>query len=287
MNVEVLSLSTALCYSLSAVLARKGMRGSNPLTGAFVTTFTQVIILSALQSISPPKSFDWMAVIYFTASGILASFFGRICNYMSIERIGVPISASIIGSTPLFSTFFAVLLIGEKVAMTTMLGAFLVVLGVVLTSGGDNNNRSIGLRSFGIILPVLSASFYGVSSAVRKMGLIILPDATIGAFIGASSSLISFAVYLVSTGKVGEITLRKSSIKYFGISGVIVSIGWLSMFNAFKAGEVSTVATLIGTYPLFSVMLSWLMLRSSDKLGWRVLAGCSVIVSGATIVTLF
>jgi len=167
--VEVLSLFTALCYAFSAVLARKGMRSSNPLTGAFIATFTQVIILSALLLIAPPKSFDWMAVIYFTASGILASTFGRLCNYMSIERIGVPISASIIGSTPLFSTFFAVLLVGEKVAMTIMLGALLVVIGVVLTSGGDNNNRSIRLRSFGIILPLLSASFYGASSAVRKM----------------------------------------------------------------------------------------------------------------------
>jgi len=36
--VELLSLFTAFCYGLSAVLVRKGMRSSNPLTGALVGT---------------------------------------------------------------------------------------------------------------------------------------------------------------------------------------------------------------------------------------------------------
>jgi hypothetical protein len=34
--VELLSLFTAVCYGASSVLARKGMRDSNPMTGVIV-----------------------------------------------------------------------------------------------------------------------------------------------------------------------------------------------------------------------------------------------------------
>jgi len=285
MSVERLSLFTAFCYGISAVLARKGMRDSNPLTGALVAAFVQALILSGVLLGSPPPRLDWVAVAYFIASGILASTLARLCNYMSIERLGVPVSASIIGSSPLFSTLFALLLVGEDVAATTLLGSVLVVLGIALTSRGEGGVFS--LRKSAVVLPVLAAAFYGASSAVRKAGLIILPEATLGAFVGAASSLVSFAVYLAATRRLGDVRPSRSSLMYFGASGVIVSLGWLSMFNALAVGEVSVVATLIGTNPLFSLVFSWLLLRGSDRLGWRVVAGCLAIVSGAALVTLF
>lgn len=285
MYVEFLSLFTAFCYGLSAVLARKGMRDSNPLTGVLVNAFLQVLILSGALVVSPPSKMDWVAVGYFVASGILASTLGRLCNFISIERLGVPVSASIIGSSPLFSTAFAVLLVGEEVAATTLMGTVLVVVGVALTSGGDDKgdfrSRSV------ILLPILAAVFYGSSSAVRKMGLMILPEAALGALLGAASSLLSFVVYLAVGGNWGTVRLSGRSLVYFTVSGIVVSLGWLSMFNALIAGEVSVVSTLIGANPLFSLAISWLMLRGSDRLGWRVIAGCLTIVSGAALITIF
>ncbi|MFQ6053479.1 MAG: EamA family transporter, partial [Candidatus Bathyarchaeia archaeon] len=184
MYVELLSLFTAFCYGSSAVLARKGMRDSNPLTGALIAVLVQVLILSMVLSASLPARLDWAAIAYFVASGILASTFGRLFNFMSIERLGVPVSASIIGSSPLFSTLFAVLLVGEEVSVTTLMGTVLVVFGIALTSGGDRGGFT--LRSSAVVLPVLAAAFYGSSSAVRKLGLIILPEAALGARGGAA-----------------------------------------------------------------------------------------------------
>jgi len=163
MYVELLSLFTALCYGFSAVLARKGMRDSTPLTGALISALVQVLILSGLLAASPPPRLDWTAVAYFVASGILASTLGRLCNYISIDRIGVPVSAAVIGSSPLFSTFFAVLLVGERVAAATLMGTVLVVVGIALTSGGDGGG--FRLRSTAVVLPILAAAFYGASSA--------------------------------------------------------------------------------------------------------------------------
>lgn len=284
--MEILSLFTAFCYGLSAVLARKGMRDSNPLTGALVAALIQVLTLSGLLLGSPPSRLDWMAVAYFVASGVLASTLGRLCNFMSIERLGVPVSASIIGSSPLFSTFFAVVLVGETVASTTLMGTILVVVGIAIARSGDDVGSS-SLRGSALALPILSAAFYGASSSARKLGLMIMPDATLGALVGSASSLVSFVAYLAASRSEGAVRFSRRSLPYFVVSGVVVSLGWLSMFNALAVGEISVVAALIGANPLFSLLLSWLTLRGSDGLDWRVTAGCIVIVAGAAIVALF
>lgn len=286
MLIELLSLFTAFCYGLNAVLTRKGMRGSNPMTGTIIASLVQFLMLSAILLISPPSQLIWMGIGFFVASGILASALGRLCNYMSIDRLGVPYSAPIIGSSPLFSLLFAFLLIGEEVTFPVIFGTILVVIGIVLTSTGDSNG-GFSLRASDLYLPILAAAFYGASSAVRKIGLNILPEPVLGAMVGAAASLVIFAGYLAVTRGIGSVKLPRGSLIYFIASGFIISLGWLSMFTALMLGQVSVVSTLIGANPLFSLLFSWLMLRSSEGFGWRVVAGCLTIVSGVSIITLF
>jgi uncharacterized membrane protein len=283
--VELLSLFTAVCYGASAVFTRKGMRDSNPVTGAVVAAFVQVVVLLGLLLVYPPPRIDWTAIAFFVASGILASTLGRLFNFMSIERLGVSVSASIIGSSPLFSTLFAAIAIGESVALTTVLGTVFVVAGIALTSGGSKpGSRVVGST---LAIPVMSAAFYGASSVVRKVGLNILPDSSLGAFVGAASSFVSFLVYIVSTNRVADVRLSKNSVKYFVGSGLAVSAGWLSMFSALSTGSVSVVSALIGTNPLFSLALSLVLLREMETINRRVVAGSLAIVAGAAIITLF
>lgn len=284
MYVEFLSLFTAFCYGLSAVLARKGMRDSNPMTGVMVSVIVQVVVLSGLFIAMPPAAVDWYAIAFFIASGILASTLGRLLNFTSIEKLGVPISATIIGSSPLFSTIFAFLFIGEQVALETLVGALLVVSGIAVTRGGDSGGSR--LRSSTILIPLSSAAFYGASSVVRKVGLNILPEATLGALVGAAASLLSFFVYMVTTQNLGSLRLSRNSGKYFVVSGFVVGLGWLSMFNALSAGEVSVISALIGANPLFSLVLSLMLLRDAGEFDRRVVAGCLAIVAGVAVITL-
>ena len=65
MYVESLSLFTAFCYGASAVLARKGMRDSNPMTGAMIGALVQVVIISVLIAASPPAMFSWVGFAFF------------------------------------------------------------------------------------------------------------------------------------------------------------------------------------------------------------------------------
>jgi len=282
--VELLSLFTALCYGASAVLARKGMKTSNPLTGAIVGSLVQVVILTVILIFNIPETVNWTAVAYFVASGLLASTLGRLFNYSAIESLGVSMASAIIGSSPLFSTLFAIVFIGEEVAVSTLIGSLFVVGGIGIIRGLEKSGS--GIKSKAILIPIGASVFYGASSVVRKVGLNLQPDSAFGALIGAGSSLVSFAVYLVATGKIEEIRLDDESKKYFVASGVVVSLAWLSMFTALAGGKVSVVSALIGANPLFSILLSLMFLKDSEELDAKIIAGCLAIVAGVAIITL-
>ncbi|MEM2921833.1 MAG: EamA family transporter [Candidatus Bathyarchaeia archaeon] len=283
MLAESLSLFTALCYGLSSVLIRKGVRNSNAFTGTFIAALVQVLVMSGLLALFPPKGIIWTGIAFFVASGILASALGRLCNYSSIELLGVPMTASIIGSSPLFSIVFAMLLLGEEVTIGIVFGTVLVVAGVALTS--CISRRSLRLsRAFAF--PILAAAFYGASSSFRKLGLQVLPEPILGTLVGALSTLAFLCGYLALGKNRCRIDKQRSCIGYFLGSGIIVSLGWLSMFAALLFGKVSVVSALIGTNPLFSLLLSLLFLRGSDTVNRRVAMGCVAVVVGATIITL-
>jgi uncharacterized membrane protein len=283
--VELLSLFTAVCYGTSSVLARKGMKDSNPVTGVIVGTLVQVILLGVLVIVDPPEAFSWTAIALFIASGIFASTLGRLFNFMAIERIGVALSATIIGSSPLFSTLMAALFLGEKIDISTLSGTVLVVAGIAAARSGGQAVKN--LRSNALLLPIASATFYGASSVVRKAALNILPESAFGAVVGAIASIVSFATYLLLTQRAGDIRFNWEGGKFFIINGVVVTLAWLAMFSALTIGKVSVVTALGGTNPLFSVILSAILLKDTEELNSRIVIGCLAIVAGAAVITLF
>jgi uncharacterized membrane protein len=283
--VELLSLFTALCYGASSVLARKGMRDSTPMTGVIVGSIVQMILLSALLVANPPEAFNWTAVGLFVASGIFASTLGRLLNFTSIERLGVPLSAAIIGSNPLFSTLFAAMFLGEQVAANTLLGTVLVVAGIAVARSGGHAVK--GLRGRDIVIPIAAATFYGAASVTRKAALNILPDSVFGAVIGALSSLVVYSIYLIVTRRTRDLQINWVGSRFFVINGVVLTLAWLSMFTALTTGKVSVVTALGGTSPLFAVLLSAILLKGSEELNLRIAVGCLAIVAGAAVITLF
>ena len=144
-----------------------------------------------------------------------------------------------------------------------------------------------GIKSKALLLPIASATFYGASSVTRKAALNILPESTLGAVVGALASVVSFGAYLLLTRRTGAIQFNWEGGKFFIINGVVMTLAWISMFTALTVGKVSVVTALGGTNPLFSVILSAILLKDSEKLNSRIIIGCLAIVAGAMVITLF
>ncbi len=282
MQVEAYALVTAFSFGLSAVLVRRGLSESTAVTATLVISGVQVGVLSLLLLFSPP-SLSWAAVGYFVVAGLLAATMGRTLNYMSIDRLGVPISTSLSGTNPLFTIVFASILIGDAVETSTVAGTALVVAGIALISGWGGEN---GVRKGDLVIPLAAASLYALSSIMRKTGLTMLPEPVLGAVVGALASLVTYPIVLRLMNRQGDLRLTRGSLPYFAAAGVSNSVAWVSMFMATQSGSVSVVSAIIGANPLFGLILSALFLRDVERITSRTIAGCLVIVAGITVITL-
>ena len=282
MQVEAYALVTAFSFGLSAVLVRRGLSESTAVTATLVISGVQVVVLSLLLLLSPP-SLSWAAVGYFVIAGLLAATMGRTLNYMSIDRLGVPISTSLSGTNPLFTIVFASILIGDAVETSTVAGTALVVAGIALISGWGGEN---GVRKGDLVIPLTAASLYALSSIVRKTALTLLPEPVLGAVVGALASLVTYPIVLRLMNRVGDLRLTRGSLPYFAAAGVSNSVAWVSMYMATQSGSVSVVSAIIGANPLFGLLLSALFLRDVERITSRTVAGCLVIVAGITVITL-
>jgi uncharacterized membrane protein len=56
---------------------------------------------------------------------------------------------------------------------------------------------------------------------------------------------------------------------------------------ATEVGSVSVVTTIVFSYPLFSLLLSWIFLRKQENLTLRIALGCLVVVAGVVLVSIF
>ena len=283
MRYELYAILAAFSFGLNAVFVRKGMRESSPVTATLVIAGVQVTILSLLLLLDIPV-FNWSAILYFIIAGVFSAILGRTLNYISIDRLGVPISTSLSGTNPLFALILAVIFLGEDVSINTLLGSFFVVAGIALMSGWGASN-SLNFRD--MVIPLSSAFFYACSSAIRKIGLNILPESILGAVVGALTSLIVYPILLLLMGRSGQFKLNKKAIPWLIGGGIATSTAWIGMFTATQMGSVSVVSAIIGTNPLFGLLLSAILLRDTERITKQVAAGSILIVIAVIVITLF
>ena len=282
MLVEGLSLVTSISNAVGALLISKGMRDSNPSSACLISTSVQALALLIPMMFSIPE-LNWQALALFALSGAFALGVARLLYFVAMERIGVAVSSAIIGSNPLISTILAVAFLAEAVDAATIIGALLVVVGVFLLSGAGGS--SVEVRS--LFIPFLSAFSYSLANVIRKAGLNVQSEPLLGAVAGAVAGVLCFTIYLAVSGRLGEIKATRSSLGYFTACGLVSAVGWFALMMAMQAGTVAVVTTIVFSYPLFSLVLSWLFLKEEEKITRRIAAGCVVIVAGVLTVSFF
>ena len=282
MLVEGIALVTSITNAVSAFFISKGMRGSNALSAAIVSTSVQAGILTAFLILRLP-SLNWVALALFALSGLFALGVGRLLYFVAVGRIGLAVSSAVIGCNPLISALLAIVLLGEGFEFAVFAGALLVVVGIFLLSGATRDAAGGGT----LVVPFLSALSYSLANVIRKAALNYQPDPTLGAQIGALSGSLFLLAYLIATGRLGEIRVDRSELGYYSAAGAFQAVGWFALMVAMEMGTVAVVTTIVFSYPLFSLLLSWMFLRGQEDVTLRVIAGCVLIVAGVVAVTLF
>ena len=281
MYAELVALIASICTALSSVMATRGMKDSNPDTANLLLTGIQTIVLTAILFMDFPE-LNWTAILWFSLSGICASFLGRLLTLTSYKRIGVSVGSAIVGTSPLLTTLLAVLFLGEPLVLSVVLGALLVVLGIAALNLKDGR---LSIEYGSIYLPLGGAFLFAVSNVIRKMGTNLQPHAILGAQSSTLAGLIAFGFYLGAKGGLKDIHVSRQNINWLAGSGFVNAFAWITLTMAINLGSVSVVTSIIYSYPLFSVLFSRLFLKDEPVDRFMVI-GSVLIVLGIAVLSL-
>jgi drug/metabolite transporter (DMT)-like permease len=280
--VAFLALTSAFFIGLSNVLIQKGLdRGSR----------TQAIVFSLLVSVAifwvlvflfgDMRLLLTFAMLWFLLAGFLGPGIGRALNIISLQRIGVARTIPITGIAPFFATVGAVGILGERFSLLVFLGMASIIFGIFVLSRERIEKKAFKKRD--ILLPLGSAFFGGLSMAITKRGFQELSDPLGTAALAGTMALLVALSYVLWSKRGSELRASSfSDIKFSLLAGVALSAALLLNFSALKFGEVSIVAPLLSTFPLFGVLLSYVFLK--EKITPKMWLGIVFILAGVSFI---
>jgi len=280
---EYFSFQAALCFSIAHVLVRRGLVNSNALTGSFVSLATSATAFwMLLPWFAPLSALGAPAIGYFIAAGFFAPAIGQTLGYLGIERIGVARSMPIVNSAPIFSSLLAVFFLGEVWVLQNIIGTGLVIIGVIILSSGKPAEGQ--WRKLDVIYPILGALAFGISTTLRKTGLMELQIPILAAAVTVGSAFFVLLAIIQMRGGRQALKLNRQSSGWLLGAALVNTGAILSVFSALNVGNVVRVEPLIACNPLLSLLWTGIFLKKLERLSTRIVVGALVTVTGTVLV---
>lgn len=280
---EYFAIQAALCFAVSHVLIRRGLVTSNAITGSFISLGMTALILWLLLPFFVPLATLWTpAVWYFLAAGIFAPGLGRTLTYVGIEKVGVARAAPIANSYPMFASLLAVFLLQEVWTLQNFLGTTLVICGIAILS--SSHGGQVQWRRVDLFYPVVAALGFGISSNLRKLGLMASNVPFMAAPVAATTAFVFSMCLLQARGGRRVFMLSRANWGWLFAGGIANTAATLSVFHALSFGNVVVVEPLVASNPVFSLILSAIFLKDLERITLRVVLGALCAVTGTALV---
>ena len=229
--------------------------------------------------ILPPKKL-WFPLLLLGMTGVFAY---NVFFFTGLQHINAGRASLIIACTPLVITLFAAIFLHEHLTLLRAGGVLLSLIGaiMVISNGhpGSLLTGGFGSGEQAMIGCVLSWSAYSLIGRSVLSTLSPLTAVCYSSIIGT----VLLAIPAISGGLLGRLSMVSSldwaSLAYLGIFGT--ALGFSLYYLAIKKIGATRAGIFINLVPLFSILLSWLILGESVKL--IVLAGGFLVLTGVTL----
>jgi drug/metabolite transporter (DMT)-like permease len=210
-------------------------------------------------------------VVLAVLSGLLFSL-GYVVFYQGLERGLVSIVSPLSASYLVVTTILMAIFFDEVVGPVKWLLIFLILTGIVLTSGRSRGSASLSGVWYGLTAMIVM----GVAFTLWKP---MVED--VGPFLAVAS------VRLMSTLFLGiYLALKRSAMLPLGRAAVVLIIGAALLdslgFVAFNLGiefnPVSVVMPISSAYPAVTVALAWVLLR--ERITRIQMVGIATVLGG-------
>lgn len=277
--VAALALGSAAFYALGLVLAQIGLRQQSVVAGATISLPVTALVFCAVAAFRvDPASVQPRALAIFFGIGLLFPVSVTLLSFQGNRLLGPNLAGALGNTTPLFAVAAGIAILGDHLTPQRALGLAIVVAGVVLLSfRGRAETR--GWPATALLIPLAAAVVRGLAQPVMKTGLSIWPDpfaATAACYVASAATILAIGF---GRGSAHRPVWSRRAIPIFCLTGIANGMSVLLLYGALSQGQVSLVAPLVASYPLFTLAFSFVLLRG-EPAGFRLVVGMAITVVG-------
>jgi drug/metabolite transporter (DMT)-like permease len=279
----LLACCSAVLFGAMTVLVRIALaRGFSPVAGTLFTIFPACLVTAVAAGVEGAWG-DLGSAWPFVFAGLLAPGTAQILFTFAVRDAGASRTSVTVGTAPLFAVATALVFLDEPLVAGLVLGAALIVTGgIVLASDRSTPEH---FKRIGLVYALVgTAAFASRDTFVRWL----INDAT-----DVDPTLAAFVTMLTGTAAalvfalVARTRLTARAAAAFVPAAVCYGLSYVFLFEAFSRGRVSVVSPIVATESLWGVTFSWLVLRHSEHVGRRLVAGAVLVVAGGVLIGIY
>jgi len=288
------AVMSAFFFSLQGVATRKAVMGKAVIPGLFLSVGLGVpLILPLLFYTGDIYTFfqtNPTSLLLLAIMGFFQYVAGRGLYTVALKIIGNTRAAPVRETSLIHSVLFGIVLLNETITFFSSLAIVLILFGVLMaTMGGEavpqpkgSNFRSSSLRK-GFLVGLVGAAFWGFAPILIKSALPGVSSPIMATWFSFVFGTMAWSVILIGSKQVGGIRgLGRSSIILFLIAGGLTVLAQLMRFSAIGLEQVVIIVpVLTGINPIFSLILSAILIRKIERINRFVVIGIVASAIGA------
>lgn len=299
---ELLALLSASCFAAANVTIIRGANGKD--NGAFLSILMTAALAGLLWA-GTGATRGWPeinaeGVLWFALAGVLTVFIGRVFLFASVQSLGAVRASAIKRLNPVFAVLLGVLVLGESLDSSTLLGMLLIFVsfGVLLhqsltaRAAKDKPEHlpkqswKQSLANFGY--GPISALAYASGYVARKYGLVHLPDPAFGTLLGAAVGATCFllAARFIDSYRVAVRSTFNGFNPWLYAAAAFASAGQLFYFFALSHTTISKVALISSIEVFVTMFFSVVLFRVRGQLSPPVVIAAVLGVAGTAVMVL-
>ncbi len=221
-------------------------------------------------------------------SMIIGLVIGDAMYFLSQERIGVSRAFPIAMSYPLLVYFLAAVFLGERVLPQRVIGAIIIVIGVIMIARAEQDETKNVKRwskdeiRIGIILAFLVFICWAASDVIFQYGLVGVEVAEANFYRVFAASLILVPVFLMTMRGERKLPTRKVTTYALLIGIIALGFSLIAYSFAVKFVGVTVAAPIIASGPMLTAPLSAMYL--DEDVNRQVGLGTLLTILGVILV---
>jgi drug/metabolite transporter (DMT)-like permease len=289
-----MGLIGAALYGFSNVVYKSQSEGIHPfLINALKMwiALPLMVILVLVMLLFIPWTVPLTAIPMLALSIIFGAVIGDFIFLTSQVRIGVSRAFPIAMTFPLITYIATVLLFGESLLLTRVLGIILAIIGVILISREQTRTDTTPINSsvrrsnrIGILLAILTPFFWTAGALITQIAITNVEPIQGNLFRILTGSLVLIPIILFARTQ-GVSAPSKRASKYTLIAGFFgMGIGSIMYVTAVQLAGAAVMSVLASTAPIFALPFAALILK--ERITLRILIGTALTVCGVWFVVL-